>query len=164
MYDQIFHLDSWYTLQFSHLALKHSPNLQSFGLTRILTSQPVLASIPLQKKDTLLSAAASYEQNPECHFHRPVLALPAASCLSPRQCPCECISHVRSRMPETFSIAVCIASFQSPEMRPLNKPIVWLCCFSKRLSSVLAYSVALELWMHFLKKIMNMFLKGKRHH
>lgn len=154
------HPDSWFTLQFSQLALKHSPNLRSFGLTRTLTSQPVLASIPLQEKDTLLPAAASYEQNPQCHFHRPVLALPAASWPSPRQRPCACISQVRSRMPETFSFA----SFQSPEMRPLDAPIVWLCCSSKRLPSVLVYSLALELQMYFLKEIMNVFLKGKRHH
>lgn len=121
------HPDSWFTLQFSQLALKHSPNLRSFGLTRTLTRQPVLASIPLQEKDTLLPAAASYEQNPQCHFHRPVLALPAASWPSPRQRPCACISQVRSRMPETFSFA----SFQSPEMKPLDAPIVWLCCSSK---------------------------------
>lgn len=50
----------------------------------------------------------------------PLASPGTACCFLPltRQRPCACISKVRSRMPETFSFAVCIASFQSPEIRP----------------------------------------------
>ena len=152
--------DSWFILKFSQLAVKHSPNLRSFGLIRTLTSQPVLASIPLQEQDSFLPAAASSKPNLQCCYHLPILALPAASCPSPKQSPCARISlnQVKSiRDLQLWSLYCKLPVVRNKtqcqeQALTLDPTILWLWWFPKRLSSVLVYSEALELCMHFLKK------------